>query len=146
MTFLRRPVAQRAQDIGKSSDDKLRYIFYSDILGIWYSILEGIAKFSVITNVSRRPLGSRFLNHFSPIQAFIIALTSEFLPRILYYYEIGNKTLDNYVDYSLAKANVSSLNNPPNPSDYFKNGSETEYTHEFCRYCTCIFTSNQSIN
>ncbi|XP_065837575.1 anoctamin-4-like isoform X2 [Oscarella lobularis] len=99
VTFLRRPVAQRAQDIG-----------------IWYSILEGIAKFSVITN------------------AFIIALTSEFLPRILYYYEIGNKTLDNYVDYSLAKANVSSLNNPPNPSDYFKNGSETEYTHEFCRY------------
>ncbi|XP_065655307.1 anoctamin-7 isoform X3 [Hydra vulgaris] len=64
----RRPVAERAQDIG-----------------IWYSILDAIAKIAVISN------------------AFLIAFTSNFLPKLLYRYTISqNGSLEGYLNYSLA--------------------------------------------
>eukprot|EP00118_Oscarella_pearsei_P025089 m.307479 g.307479 ORF g.307479 m.307479 type:complete len:886 (+) comp42341_c0_seq1:61-2718(+) len=85
-------------------------------IGIWHSILDAVSKLSVVTN------------------AFIIAVTSDFLPRLLYYYEIGDNSLKNYVNYSLATTKISDLKNPPNPSDYFKGNSTSEYTELFCRY------------
>ncbi|XP_065837572.1 anoctamin-4-like isoform X2 [Oscarella lobularis] len=74
VTLLRRPVSQRAQDIG-----------------IWYSILDGVTKFAVFTN------------------AFIIAVTSDFIPRELYMYTKGNapEKLDGFVNDSLLPFPVS---------------------------------------
>lgn len=44
------------------------FIFY---VGIWYGILEGIGILSVISN------------------AFVIAITSDFIPRLVYAYKYG---------------------------------------------------------
>ncbi|XP_062511484.1 anoctamin-7-like [Corticium candelabrum] len=72
ITTLRRPVALRAQDIG-----------------IWYSILDGVSKFAVISN------------------AFIIAVTSEFIPRTLYSYTMSpTDDLKGFVNFSLAYAPI----------------------------------------
>ncbi|XP_078281128.1 anoctamin-7 [Rhinoraja longicauda] len=62
----RRPVAERAQNIG-----------------VWFNILEGLAQLSVIIN------------------AFLIAFTSEFIPRLLYQYE-NSRNLEGYVNFTLA--------------------------------------------
>lgn len=67
----RRPVGDRAQDIG-----------------VWFTILAAIANLSVISN------------------AFLIAFTSEFLPRLLYQYRY-DWNLSGYTNYTLA---VSPLN------------------------------------
>ncbi|KAK0155716.1 Anoctamin-1 [Merluccius polli] len=72
---IRRPNAVRAKDIG-----------------IWYNILCGISKFSVITN------------------AFVISFTSEFIPRMLYQYMYSvNGTMTGYTEHSLAYFNVSNF-------------------------------------
>ncbi|KAG9332753.1 hypothetical protein JZ751_014852 [Albula glossodonta] len=82
----RRPVAERAQNIG-----------------VWFNILEALSHLSVIVN------------------AFLIAFTSEFLPRLLYQYKF-HKDLTGYVNFSLAYS----------PPDY--NGNHTIYTNHTCRY------------
>ncbi|KAK3592593.1 hypothetical protein CHS0354_001760 [Potamilus streckersoni] len=64
----RRPVAERAQDIG-----------------VWFSILDALAKLAVISN------------------AFLIAFTSEFLPRLLYQYQY-DWNLNGYTNFTLAFA------------------------------------------
>ncbi|XP_067447663.1 anoctamin-7 isoform X2 [Thunnus thynnus] len=64
----RRPVAERAQNIG-----------------VWFNILEALSHLSVIAN------------------AFLIAFTSEFLPRLLYQYKFDNE-LSGYVNFTLAYA------------------------------------------
>ncbi|XP_078488523.1 anoctamin-7 isoform X1 [Ciona intestinalis] len=66
---MRRPVAERAQNIG-----------------VWYEILDALVQIAVITN------------------AFLIAFTSEFIPRILYKYEIGAGSLKGYTNHSLSYA------------------------------------------
>ncbi|KAM9855199.1 anoctamin-7 [Aulostomus maculatus] len=76
----RRPVAERAQNIG-----------------VWFNILEALSHLSVIAN------------------AFLIAFTSDFLPRLLYQYKFDND-LNGYVNFTLAYA----------PRNY------TEY--RMCRY------------
>ncbi|CAG13075.1 unnamed protein product, partial [Tetraodon nigroviridis] len=77
VTEIRRPDAVRCKDIG-----------------IWYNILCGISKFSVITN------------------AFVISFTSEFVPRMIYQYMYStNGTLNGYTDHSLSYFNVSDF--PP---------------------------------
>ncbi|XP_065061401.1 anoctamin-7-like [Rhopilema esculentum] len=64
----RRPIAERAQD-----------------LGVWFNILEAVAKIAVISN------------------AFLIAFTSNFLPKLLYRYKISKDgSLEGYLNYSLA--------------------------------------------
>ncbi|XP_047209933.1 anoctamin-1 isoform X2 [Girardinichthys multiradiatus] len=74
---IRRPDAVRCKDIG-----------------IWYNILCGISKFSVITN------------------AFVISFTSEFVPRMVYQYMYsGNSTMSGYTAHSLSYFNVSNF--PP---------------------------------
>ncbi|KAI9531133.1 hypothetical protein NQZ68_000628 [Dissostichus eleginoides] len=64
----RRPVAERAQNIG-----------------VWFNILEALSHLSVIAN------------------AFLIAFTSDFLPRLLYQFKFDND-LNGYVNFTLAYA------------------------------------------
>ncbi|KAJ8021915.1 Anoctamin-7 [Holothuria leucospilota] len=59
-------------------------------IGIWYDILDFIAQLAVISN------------------AFLIAFTSEFLPRLLYHHDFG--TLEGYTDFTLATS-------PPNTTN-----------------------------
>ncbi|KAM6926008.1 anoctamin-2 [Lycodopsis pacificus] len=75
VTELRRPDPVRCKDIG-----------------IWYNILCGISKFSVITN------------------AFVISFTSEFVPRMVYQYMYSvNGTMNGYTEHSLSYFNISNF-------------------------------------
>ncbi|XP_019745909.1 anoctamin-1-like isoform X2 [Hippocampus comes] len=90
VTEIRRPDAVRCKDIG-----------------IWYNILCGISKFSVITN------------------AFVISFTSEFVPRMVYQYIYsGNGTMSGYTEHSLSYFNVTNF--PP--------GTAPNTTVSMCRY------------
>uniref|UniRef100_A0A3Q4I289 Anoctamin n=1 Tax=Neolamprologus brichardi TaxID=32507 RepID=A0A3Q4I289_NEOBR len=75
VTEIQRPDAVRCKDIG-----------------IWYDILCGISKFSVITN------------------AFVISFTSEFVPRMVYQYIYSaNGTMSGYTEHSLSYFDVSNF-------------------------------------
>lgn len=80
VTQWRRPLPSQAKDIGKyfpslntmfSCFSLLTLIMSNCVAGIWYGILEGIGILSVITN------------------AFVIAVTSDFIPRLVYAYKYG---------------------------------------------------------
>jgi len=60
-------------------------------IGTWNSILNIMAKVTVLSN------------------AFLIAITSEYIPRQVYYWTIGNYSLDGFVNHTLA---------PFDPSDF----------------------------
>uniref|UniRef100_A0A8B9UK42 Anoctamin n=1 Tax=Anas zonorhyncha TaxID=75864 RepID=A0A8B9UK42_9AVES len=76
VTELRRPDTVRAKDIG-----------------IWYNILSGIGKLSVIINVT-----------------FVIAVTSDFIPRLMYQYAYSqNGTMHGFINHTLSYFNVSHL-------------------------------------
>ena len=67
-------------------------------IGIWYRILDCISKLSVITN------------------GFIIAFTSDFVPRLVYYFFYStNRTLDGYVEFTLARFDTSKFQNNTAP-------------------------------
>uniref|UniRef100_A0A4X2LIM8 Anoctamin n=1 Tax=Vombatus ursinus TaxID=29139 RepID=A0A4X2LIM8_VOMUR len=95
VTELRRPDAVRTKDIG-----------------IWFDILSGIGKFSVISN------------------AFVIAVTSDFIPRLVYQYSYShNGTLHGFINHTLSYFNVSQM----------KEGTQPENSHFgqevlFCRF------------
>lgn len=59
-------------------------------IGIWYRILDTICKLSVITN------------------AMIIAFTTEFIPRLYFYYEHGS--LNGYFNSTLSFFDAKHLN------------------------------------
>ncbi|XP_032361622.1 anoctamin-4 isoform X3 [Etheostoma spectabile] len=92
-------------------------------IGIWYGILEGIGILSVITN------------------AFVIAVTSDFIPRLVYAYKYGpcagqgragEGCMMGYVNASLSVFRVSDFERR---SQYRTNGSELfGQAVEFCRY------------
>jgi len=64
-------------------------------IGIWFSILSAVAKIAVISN------------------AFLIAFTSQFLPKMLYRGTISpDGSLKGYTNYSLAWAPVNSTSVP----------------------------------
>ncbi|XP_053718170.1 anoctamin-2b isoform X1 [Synchiropus splendidus] len=93
VTELRRPVAIRAKDIG-----------------IWYNILSGMGKFSVIIN------------------AFVISFTSDFIPRLVYQYMYSQTgTMHGFIDHTLSYFNVSNFKPGTSPHN-----SEQDIT--FCRY------------
>jgi len=78
-------------------------------IGVWFDIMETLGRISIITN------------------AFIIALTSEFIPKLLYktiYSPDG--TLHGYVDFTLSKFN-------PEDMDPTSHVNTTE-APEFCSY------------
>ncbi|OBS69874.1 hypothetical protein A6R68_01585, partial [Neotoma lepida] len=90
---------------------------------IWYGILEGIGILSVITN------------------AFVIAITSDFIPRLVYAYkygpcagqgEAGQKCMVGYVNASLSVFRISDFENRSEPES---DGSEFSGTPlKYCRY------------
>ncbi|KAJ2943995.1 hypothetical protein O0L34_g8319 [Tuta absoluta] len=67
-------------------------------IGVWYRILDSIGKLSIITN------------------GFIIAFTSEFIPRLVYMFEKGN--MNDYVDFTIAEFNTTVLEHGPKLSTY----------------------------
>uniref|UniRef100_A0A8C5HF11 Anoctamin n=1 Tax=Gouania willdenowi TaxID=441366 RepID=A0A8C5HF11_GOUWI len=94
VTELRRPVAIRAKDIG-----------------IWYNILSGMGKFSVIIN------------------AFVISFTSDFIPRLVYQYIYSQTgTMHGFIDHTLSYFNVSNFKSGTVP----QTSSQGEIT--FCRH------------
>ncbi|KAM9845961.1 anoctamin-2b [Aulostomus maculatus] len=94
VTELRRPVAARAKDIG-----------------IWYNILSGMGKFSVIIN------------------AFVISFTSDFIPRLVYQYMYSQTgTMHGFIDHTLSYFNVSNFKAGTAP----QNSQQGDIT--FCRY------------
>lgn len=117
LTFHRRPVTQRVRDIG-----------------VWYRILDCIAKLSVITNVwfycscsvdSRFTIDFHFLIIF---QGFIIAFTSDFIPRLVYRSSISaDGSLHGYVNHSLAYFNTHDFVDGKEPRSPSK-------PVEICRY------------
>ncbi|XP_012863966.1 anoctamin-2, partial [Echinops telfairi] len=95
VTELRRPDAVRTKDIG-----------------IWFDILSGIGKFSVIIN------------------AFVIAVTSDFIPRLVYQYSYShNGTLHGFINHTLSFFNVSQLKEGTQPEN-----SQFEQEVHFCRF------------
>ncbi|XP_042367380.1 anoctamin-2b [Plectropomus leopardus] len=94
VTELRRPVAVRAKDIG-----------------IWYNILSGMGKFSVIIN------------------AFVISFTSDFIPRLVYQYMFSQTgTMHGFIDHTLSYFNVSNFK----PGTAPQNSDHGDIT--VCRY------------
>ncbi|XP_035825775.1 anoctamin-7 [Aplysia californica] len=88
----RRPVAERAQDIG-----------------VWFTILESLAQLAVISN------------------AFLIAFTSEFLPRLLYQYEY-EWDLHGYTNFTLAVSPNNTLDETCRYRDFRdENGDHTMF-------------------
>ncbi|KAI7792121.1 putative anoctamin-2 [Triplophysa rosa] len=95
VTELRRPDAIRAKDIG-----------------IWYNILSGLGKFSVIIN------------------AFVIAFTSDFIPRLVYQYMYSETgTMHGFINHTLSYFNVSNFKAGTVPS---VSGLNKDIT--LCRY------------
>ncbi|XP_075456791.1 anoctamin-4 isoform X2 [Ascaphus truei] len=92
-------------------------------IGIWYGILEGIGILSVITN------------------AFVIAITSDFIPRLVYAYkygpcagqgQAGEKCMVGYVNASLSVFLVTDFENR---SDHALHGREfCGSAIKYCRY------------
>ncbi|XP_019898579.1 anoctamin-4 isoform X4 [Esox lucius] len=92
-------------------------------IGIWYGILEGIGILSVITN------------------AFVIAVTSDFIPRLVYAYKYGpcagqgragERCMMGYVNASLSIFRVSDFENKSEPRT---DGSEMfGEAVKYCRY------------
>ncbi|XP_053994706.1 anoctamin-1 isoform X2 [Hylaeus volcanicus] len=67
-------------------------------IGIWYRILDSISKLSVITN------------------AFIIAFTSNFIPRLVYRMTVSdNYSLEGFLEHSLSKFDTDDLKNGTQP-------------------------------
>uniref|UniRef100_A0ACB8EAW7 Anoctamin-2 n=1 Tax=Sphaerodactylus townsendi TaxID=933632 RepID=A0ACB8EAW7_9SAUR len=92
---LRRPDAVRAKDIG-----------------IWFNILSGIGKFSVIIN------------------AFVISVTSDFIPRLVYQYAYSNNgTMHGFINHTLSYFNVSHFKPGTQPEN-----SPFEQEVSFCRF------------
>ncbi|XP_009298253.1 anoctamin-2b isoform X2 [Danio rerio] len=82
VTELRRPDAVRTKDIG-----------------IWYNILSGLGKFSVIIN------------------AFVISFTSDFIPRLVYQYMYSETgTMHGFINHTLSYFNVSNFKPGTMPS------------------------------
>nr|XP_023017814.1 anoctamin-2-like [Leptinotarsa decemlineata] len=75
-------------------------------IGVWYRILDSIGKLSVVTN------------------GFIIAFTSDFIPRLVYMSK--HSTLENYLNSSLSYFNTGDFDNKSRPHHW---DSESE-----CRY------------
>ena len=89
----RRAVAERAENIG-----------------IWFKILEMLAQLAVISNVRGILKYEDFIwkmesNTFA--QAFLIAFTSDFIQKLVYKFEYGERgVMRGYVMFTLSKSPV----------------------------------------
>uniref|UniRef100_G1KIN6 Anoctamin n=1 Tax=Anolis carolinensis TaxID=28377 RepID=G1KIN6_ANOCA len=92
---LRRPDTVRAKDIG-----------------IWFNVLSGIGKFSVIIN------------------AFVISVTSDFIPRLVYQYAYSfNGTMHGFINHTLSYFNISDFKTGTQPEN-----SQFHQEVSFCRF------------
>ncbi|KAL0280787.1 UNVERIFIED_CONTAM: hypothetical protein PYX00_001978 [Menopon gallinae] len=79
-------------------------------IGVWFKILNSIGKLAVITN------------------GFIIAFTSEFIPRLVYVFRVNSQgTLDGYLNHSLSYFDVRQFSEGSAPQS-------TAYNITYCRY------------
>lgn len=91
-------------------------------IGAWYSVLEATSKVAVLMN------------------AFILAFTSEFIPKLVYRYQYApdrnsshGGTLKGYINNSLASIDLKTLyewepgTEPQNPT------ANLNYTRDYCR-------------
>ncbi|XP_066503527.1 anoctamin-1a isoform X2 [Hoplias malabaricus] len=82
-------------------------------IGIWYNLLRGLSKVAVIVN------------------AFVIAFTSDFIPRLVYQYVYSpDGTLHGFVNHSLSYFNVTNFQPNTDPVDPLFLG----YRVDICRY------------
>ncbi|XP_065117655.1 anoctamin-1a isoform X1 [Paramisgurnus dabryanus] len=82
-------------------------------IGIWYNLLRGLSKVAVIVN------------------AFVIAFTSDFIPRLVYQYMYSpDGTLHGFVNHTLSSFNVSHFQPGTEPLEPFNLG----YKVDICRY------------
>lgn len=136
-TQFRRPVAAKAHSIGA-----------------WEEILSGIAVLSVVTNVC---VGLHlcgvcvlmifpllfviFLSPFSfpALQAFIVAFTSDMMPRLVYMYAYqpeGEMNMKGYINNSLSVFNISEIPVANRPED----GENPLWFNSSITTCRCVFT------
>ena len=95
----RRPIAQKVGKHFQNVDPLKLYIFDKNLychkvrsIGVWFEIMETLGRISIITN------------------AFIIALTSEFIPKMVYkYFYSKDQTLEGYVDFSLSHFDINDM-------------------------------------
>ncbi|KAK2151235.1 hypothetical protein LSH36_371g01026, partial [Paralvinella palmiformis] len=80
-------------------------------IGVWFTILDALAQLAVISN------------------AFLIAFTSEFLPKLLYEYTVsGDMSLKGYVNFTLAWAPNGTLSEACRYQDFRDaNGDFTKF-------------------
>ncbi|XP_032525780.2 anoctamin-4 isoform X1 [Danaus plexippus] len=113
VTQARRPLAERVEDIGA-----------------WYGILRGITYAAVVSNVSMiiaKATNTRQYMSVYMFQAFVIAYTSDFIPRMVYKYVYSpDKTLAGYIDHSLSLFNTSDYR-----ADW---GADSETDPPLCSY------------
>lgn len=86
-------------------------------IGAWYPIMEGLANVSVLVN------------------AFVIAFTSDFIPRLVYMYSYSDGTLVGFVESRLAYFNISDYkkyNLSGEPGDKYAY-QVLNYTSDYCR-------------
>uniref|UniRef100_A0A3Q3WQ96 Anoctamin n=1 Tax=Mola mola TaxID=94237 RepID=A0A3Q3WQ96_MOLML len=82
-------------------------------IGIWYNLLRGLSKVAVIVN------------------AFVIAFTSDFIPRLVYQYMYSpDGTMHGFVNHALSYFNVSDFEQDTDPLQPMQLG----YKVEVCRY------------
>lgn len=87
-------------------------------IGVWFNVLSGISKIAILSN------------------AFIIALTSEFIPRLVYSLRYSDDgSLKGYVNFTMAYFNTSDFATPPTEHFLASQGDlpGKEYV-EICRY------------
>uniref|UniRef100_A0A673WTP3 Anoctamin n=1 Tax=Salmo trutta TaxID=8032 RepID=A0A673WTP3_SALTR len=82
-------------------------------IGAWQEILNGVAVLSVVTN------------------AFIVAFTSDMIPRLVYMYAYSNDlSMKGYINNSLSVFNISGFSKDNRYRDYrYPSGHEKEYSH-----------------
>ncbi|KAJ8977505.1 hypothetical protein NQ317_017123 [Molorchus minor] len=80
-------------------------------IGVWYRILDSIGKLSVVTN------------------GFIIAFTSEFIPKLVYISQ--HNTLDDYLNNSLSYFDTGDFNISSRPPSW---SPPTNSSRDICRY------------
>ncbi|XP_063802438.1 anoctamin-5 isoform X3 [Pseudophryne corroboree] len=78
-------------------------------IGVWQEILNAVAILSVVTN------------------AFIVAFTSDMIPRLVYYYAYSESGDSGYISSSLSVFDISDFNNISMPLENIMNVT-------FCRY------------
>ncbi|CAN9506867.1 unnamed protein product [Ophioblennius macclurei] len=82
-------------------------------IGIWYNLLRGLSKVAVIVN------------------AFVIAFTSDFIPRLVYQYTYSpDGTMHGFINHTLSYFNVSDFQPDTDPLEPFHLG----YKVDMCRY------------